>query len=68
MDKKELERYCIKEGIKCIGMATHETDVPRREYFRGKAVAFMWIAACVQNGMRTRTKTTQTAVKNNGKK
>jgi hypothetical protein len=47
MTLKDLEKYCTKEAIKNVALAAdHDAD----RYHKGLAVAFMWIAACIQNG------------------
>lgn len=48
MTIKELEKYCVNESIKCIGKAK-ETSGEECATFKGKALAFMWIAGKIQN-------------------
>ena len=50
MTIKELEEYCIDRGIKMLNRAMeHEGEPNVSEYYNGKANAFLWIAACIQN-------------------
>ena len=51
MTLKALEKYCIDQGIKMAGKAKeNEAEKPWAErYYAGRANAFMWIAACIQN-------------------
>lgn len=48
MTTKELEKYCIKEAIRCIGRA-NDSKGEERAHYQGRAKAFMWIAGMIQN-------------------
>ena len=53
MNYKELERYCIDEGIKNAGKATGAgAGTSAQEYYKGISLAFMWIGAQLQNANR----------------
>lgn len=49
MNIKDLENYCIKEGIKNIARANSSGSSEEKEFFKGRVNAFFWIAACIQN-------------------
>lgn len=48
MTIKELEKYCIQEATKCVEKA-NKTSAEESANYKGKAQAFMWIAATIQN-------------------
>ena len=53
MTYKELERYCIDEGIKNAGRATNAgAGTSEQEYYKGMSLALMWIGAQLQDANR----------------
>ena len=53
MTYKELERYCVDEGIKNAGRATDAgMGTAEQEYYKGMSLAFMWIGAQLQDANR----------------
>ena len=45
----ELWQYCIEQGTKNVDKALRMDDPEDKAYHRGKAMAFLWIAGCIQN-------------------
>ncbi len=48
MTLKDVEEYCIREGIRNVARMTG--DEVKDSYFRGRTIAFLHVAACIQNG------------------
>ncbi len=63
MTIKELEKYCIDESTKCMKKASM-TDGEESANYKGKAQAFMWIAATIQNEVKTKNVLTKEKVDN----
>ena len=49
MTLKELEKYCIQQGIKCVGKSVEAETYGSNRYYAGQASVFMLIAGCIQN-------------------
>ena len=46
---KKLCDYCVQESIKNVSMSMQANNNLEKEFYRGRSLTFMWIAACIQN-------------------
>ena len=46
---EQLEKYCIDESIRNVATVQKINDTEADGFYRGRAAAFMWVAACIQN-------------------